>query len=78
MKKLLVIAIAAVSLAGCMKAERAESADQAWTSHGYAVGGTVVTKVVEIEGHRYVIMSGLKQGGIIHAESCPCRNADVV
>lgn len=33
----------------------------------------VKTKVVEIEGHKYIIMAGLNCGGIIHAESCRCK-----
>ena len=26
-----------------------------------------------IQGHDYIIMSGLYKGGIIHAASCPCH-----
>ena len=33
----------------------------------------VKTKVVEIEGHKYIIMAGLNCGSIIHAESCKCK-----
>ena len=43
--------------------------DNIWNSHGQCAS----TKVVEIEGHKYVIMIGYKCGGIIHAESCDCR-----
>jgi Tfp pilus assembly protein PilP len=28
---------------------------------------------VEIEGHKYVIYDGYYQGGIVHAESCQCK-----
>lgn len=43
--------------------------DNAWISHG----NFTATKVVEIEGHKYVIMIGHYSGGIIHAESCGCK-----
>lgn len=29
--------------------------------------------IIEIEGHKYVIYDCYNQGGIIHAESCPCK-----
>lgn len=28
---------------------------------------------VEVEGHKYVIYDGYNQGGIVHAESCQCK-----
>lgn len=28
---------------------------------------------IEFEGHKYIIFSGFRQGGIIHSESCPCK-----
>lgn len=40
-----------------------------WTSQG----GCMSTKIIEIEGHKYIIMSGYNCGGIIHAESCGCK-----
>ena len=43
--------------------------DNVWISHGNCTS----TKVVEIEGHKYIIMIGFKSGGIIHAESCSCK-----
>ena len=43
--------------------------DKTWISHG----NEVTTKVVEIEGHEYIIMDGFYSGGIIHAESCRCK-----
>lgn len=56
-------------LAGCYACEDAPDKDNTWISHG----SDVKTKVVEIEGHRYIIMDGFYSGGIIHAESCRCR-----
>ena len=28
---------------------------------------------LEIEGHEYIIIDGHNKGGIIHSESCPCK-----
>ena len=42
-----------------------------------SVGDTVYSKVT-IDGHEYVTARGIKCVSIIHSESCPCRNADVV
>lgn len=28
---------------------------------------------IEIEGHEYIIFDGIRKGGIVHSESCPCR-----
>jgi hypothetical protein len=30
--------------------------------------------IVNLKGHEYVVMDGYKQGGICHAESCPCKS----
>lgn len=40
-----------------------------WTYHG----GCISTKIIEIEGHKYIIMNGFECGTIIHAESCNCK-----
>jgi hypothetical protein len=58
-------------LTGCGAPPSAENAskDNTWMSHGNCTS----TKVVEIEGHKYIIMTGFKCGGIIHAESCTCK-----
>jgi hypothetical protein len=74
MKKLMFITMIGLStiLAGCgapPSAENAPNKDNAWISHGNCTS----TKVVEIEGHKYIIMVGFKAGNIIHAESCSCK-----
>lgn len=28
---------------------------------------------IEIEGHEYIIFDGMRKGGIVHSESCPCK-----
>jgi major membrane immunogen (membrane-anchored lipoprotein) len=75
MKKLMFIAMISLStmLVGCgefsYSHEDASDRDKAWMSHGNYTS----TKVVEIEGHKYIIMVGFKAGNIIHAESCRCK-----
>ncbi len=60
-------------LAGCgaphSSSVDASDKNNTWISHG----NCTTTKVVEIEGHKYIIMTGFKCGGIIHAESCSCK-----
>ena len=29
--------------------------------------------IVNVKGHDYVIFDGCYKGGIVHAESCPCK-----
>ena len=59
------------ALAGYSSTSFKNSPDKykSWISHD----NEVVTKVVEIEGHKYIIMDGYYSGGIIHAESCGCK-----
>lgn len=75
MKKLMLIAMISLStmLVGCgefsYSHEDASDRDKTWILHGrYAM-----TKVVEIEGHKYIIFDACHGGGIIHAESCSCK-----
>ena len=69
MKKMIIAVAAACALTGCIKTVDSKEADEAWTNHG----DFSWTKVVEIEGHKYILMDGVYSGTIIHAESCPCR-----
>ena len=34
-------------------------------------------KVVTVKGHEYIIVDGSNRGGIVHSESCPCKNGGV-
>jgi len=34
-------------------------------------------KVVTVKGHEYIIVNGSNRGGIVHSESCPCKNGGV-
>ena len=74
MKKLMLIAMIGLGsmLVGCgapPSAENVSDKNDTWMSHGNCTS----TKVVEIEGHKYIIMVGFKAGNIIHAESCSCK-----
>ena len=38
------------------------------------IGSGDAVYAVEFEGHRYVIYDGQRQGDIVHAESCQCKD----
>lgn len=72
-KKITIIAAIAATaiLAGCDKVENDKNKNlgEGWCYHGIYCR----TKVVEIEGHKYILMDG-NGCGIIHAASCECVN----
>lgn len=48
--------------------------EDGWTSHCSDWGRPdAYTKVIEVEGHKYIILTGLHMGSIVHAASCPCN-----
>lgn len=56
---------------GCgTKVEDDREVSAVWTYHGR----DVCTKIVELDGHKYIIMDGNYSGNIIHAASCGCMN----
>jgi hypothetical protein len=69
MKKLFILIILALGLSGCIKCEETPEYDKAWAKHG----NCITTKVIQIEGHRYIILCGYYDGTIIHSESCECK-----
>ena len=69
MKKLLILPILMFGLAGCIKWEETPEYDNAWAMHCDGI----LTKVVQIDGHKYIILRGTYGGDIIHAESCDCK-----
>lgn len=85
MKKLLIIGIATAMVAGCGPSIDSQPAPDGslrsvWygrVSGDMSVGDTVYLKVT-IDGHEYITARGIKCVSIIHSESCPCRNANVV
>lgn len=71
MKK--IIAILAIAIcSGCVKDIDDVEVEKAWTYHGGHCGCGVRTKVVTIDGHKYIIMEAHHGGGVIHAASCDC------
>lgn len=69
MKKLLIVPIVALAMCGCYKTVEDSSIDDPWTRHG----DTCRTKVVNIEGHKYVLLHDYHSGCIVHAASCDCQ-----
>lgn len=69
MKRVIVAAMVAACY-GCLKVEKSSDADKAWQDHGRYV----LTKTVEIEGHKYIIMDVTDGGSIIHSAACPCHS----
>ena len=67
-KKMIIIVAAALLLSSCDKVEDDKNKDDAWTSHGMSC----YTKIVEVEGHKYILMDGSYAGTIVHAASCHC------
>lgn len=63
MKKLLLLT-SVLLVAGCGEYKEPE------TRFGY---GANEVFVVNVKGHDYVIFDGYNKGGIVHAESCPCK-----
>ena len=66
----LVFGVALICVAGCSVPTKDDiDPTKDWTRHGYGV----ITKVTEIEGHKYIIMRG-RDRQIVHAASCPCMD----
>lgn len=59
----------ALAVCGSTPAKESLTYDEPWTTHGMETA----TKVVVIEGHKYILYDGYYSGGIIHAESCHCK-----
>ena len=68
MSKMMIIAAVTAIFTGGVKVEDAKDIDKPWSRHGK----DCYTKVIEIEGHKYILMDGSYAGSIIHAASCKC------
>lgn len=73
MKKIIVAVALATAACGCEKIVDSQEtkAAEPWVYHGR----DVCTKIVELDGHKYIIMDGNYSGNIVHAASCGCRNS---
>ena len=69
MKNIIAVALATAAC-GCEKVidSQETKAAEPWVYHGR----NVYTKIVELDGHKYIIMDGSYSGNIIHAASCGC------
>ena len=76
MKKIVAIvsALGLAALAGCVKTEDKAETESAWNLiDNSSRWGMAAYKVVEIEGHRYIVTRIHYGVSTIHAESCPCK-----
>ena len=76
MKKIvaLVSVLGLAALAGCVQTEDKAETKSAWNVIDHSSGwGLAAYKVVEIEGHRYIVTRIHYGVSTIHAESCPCK-----
>jgi len=73
MKKLMMVLVVMMVVVSCEKISTTDSLD----SFNWSVsspGGKFTLRLIKFNKHDYVVMDGLNQGGICHAESCPCNN----
>lgn len=62
----------ALCLAGCGVDVNSTSTPS--TERYFKKSATTFIYSIEIEGHEYIIFDGMRKGGIIHSESCPCKS----
>lgn len=65
--------MAALGLVGCgsIKTEKNKTTDT--TKIKYYRNDHTTIYSIEVEGHLYIVYDGCHEGGIIHAEHCPCK-----
>ena len=78
MKKLIMLAIAAVCVCGCEDIGR-ENEIQATGGKVYPISDRLLPSgakvfVVQIDGHDYLLLSGWRRAGICHSATCPCHD----
>lgn len=70
-KGALAVIASALCLAGCSVKD--DSASVPPEERYFKKSATTFIYSIEIEGHEYIIFDGMRKGGIIHSESCPCK-----
>ena len=65
------IIVSALCLSGCE--EHTDSASTQPNRKVFENSFEACIYSLEIEGHEYIIFNGYRKGGIIHSESCPCK-----
>lgn len=68
-EKIYILLFALLLIVGCASKGKGKE-------NGKIVGISDEIYIVEVEGHKYVIYDGYNQGGIIHAESCSCKEKE--
>lgn len=68
-EKIYLLLFALLLIVGCKPSSNGKE-------NGKIVGLTDEIYIVEVEGHKYVIYDGYNQGGIVHAESCSCKEKE--
>jgi len=73
MKKLALVLALGVALVSCgVKSNKPDSLVSIQSQSN--AGGDMNFIIIEVKGHEYIVFDGYKQGGICHAESCPCKS----
>lgn len=72
MKKIL-ICLAALGLVGCVSIETGNIEATETPKIKYYRNDHTFIYSIEVEGHLYIVFDGYHEGGIIHAEHCPCK-----
>ena len=76
MKNILIF-FAIILCLGCSNVdEEITNVDDATVVKTINIYPTCDVYLIEIEGHKYIIFDGIRKGGIIHAEHCPCKNTN--
>ena len=70
-KKMIIIVATTLLFSGCDTIEDDKNMDGAWTGHDMTC--FTLAKIVEVEGHKYIVMDGPHTGvRIFHSASCSC------
>lgn len=72
MKKILIL-LAAICCCGCSSVETNATTTTDKPKIKYYRDDHTFIYSIEIEGHLYIVFDGYHEGGIIHAEHCPCK-----
>lgn len=72
MKKILIL-LSAICCCGCSTGITKEEPTQNIQVKCYYEDPSMCLFTAKIEGHLYIIYDGYHNGGILHAEHCPCK-----
>lgn len=72
MKKILIL-LSVICCCGCSSVETKATSTTEKPKIKYYRDDYTFIYSIEIEGHLYIVFDGYHEGGIIHAEHCPCK-----